>query len=53
MYAKQGPDLSNPMLDLYDSKKETPYTIEEILEDKGWGFDLVHSYSQSVVLWNK
>merc|ERR1712228_538438 len=36
MYAKQGPDLSNPMLDLYESRKETPYTIEEILEDKVW-----------------
>jgi len=45
MYAKQGPDLSNPMLDLYDCKKETPYTIEEILTDKVWrvGYKMQHT----------
>ena len=42
MYVKQGaPDQSKPMLDLYDCKKESPYTIEEILKDKGCGFDQV------------
>ena len=48
MYAKQGPDLSNPMLDLYDCKKETPYTIEELLKDKGCGDDVIKYFGQSL-----
>merc|ERR1719322_741173 len=33
------------MLDLYDCKKETPYTIEEILTDKVWrvGYKMQHT----------
>ena len=30
------PDPKKPALDLYDCKKENPYTIEEILEGKIW-----------------
>ena len=48
MYAKQGPDLSNPMLDLYDCKKETPYAIEELLKDKGCGDDVIKYFGQSL-----
>merc|ERR1712018_893438 len=36
MIMSNAPDLSCPIQDLYDCKRENPYQVEEVLQDKVW-----------------